>query len=102
MAIPPARLPRTPPTEAAIQTNDWTWPDEEFGLFLDDELGGFPNSATMASLATSTTEAPKFPSKRYRVIVKNEIFEGERNIAIHDTACKNAAPKYNQVSPNAY
>lgn len=29
MKIPPRRLPRTPPIEEAIQTNDWRLPEED-------------------------------------------------------------------------
>ena len=66
MATPPARFPRTPPAEEAIQTKDWSSPEEEEE---EEEEGGdgcfcFPSSATMASLATSTMEAPRLLRRR--------------------------------------
>ena len=80
-----------PPMEDAIQTNDCNSPEEACGFFKE-ELDCFPVSATMASFATSTIEAPRFPSRRYTVIKKNELLEvGTNATASHDRACKNAA-----------
>lgn len=77
--------------EDAIQTNDCNSPEEACGFF-GEELDCFPVSATIASFATSTIEAPRFPRRRYRVIKRNELLDvGTNAIASHDRACKKAA-----------
>lgn len=87
MEIPPERFPKTPPIDPATHPNDWR---------SDLLLGSFPHSATTASFATSTIEAPRFPRRRKMVIVKNEIVEdGNDAIANQDIAC-NKAEKDNQ------
>ena len=97
MVTPPSRFPRTPPMEEAIQTKDWSSPEEDACFFLEEEVGCLPISATMASLATSTIEAPRLLRSRYRVIVKIEMFdEGRIAIASHDTACRTAAATIEQ------
>ncbi|KEH37109.1 hypothetical protein MTR_2g031830 [Medicago truncatula] len=74
MKIPPRRLPRTPPKEEAIQTNEWRLPEED------------------------VIEAPKL-LRRYIEITKavypsqqqTDMLDGEIAIASHDSACKKAA-----------
>jgi hypothetical protein len=86
------RFPSTPPAEEAIQTYDWSSPEEDGFELLEEEVSCFPTSATIASLATSAIEAPRLLSRRYRVMVKIEKLDGERSaIASHETACNKAA-----------
>jgi hypothetical protein len=92
MAIPPSRFPRTPPAEEAIQTNDWSSPEEYDWEFLGGKAGCFPISATMASFATSAIDAPRLLRRRQRLKVTIEMPDGERiAMASHETACKKAA-----------
>ena len=59
---------------------------------MEEEVGCFPTSATMASFATSAIEAPRLLRRRNKVMEKIEMLDGERiAIASHDTACNKAA-----------
>lgn len=91
MKMPPRRLPRTPPTEEAIQTNDWRLPEEDGLECFFEEGGGLPISATMASFATSAIDAPRLLRRRYIEIEKIDMLDGEIAIANHDNACNKAA-----------
>lgn len=93
ITVPPRRFPRTPPAADAIQTYDCSSPEEDGEELLEEEVGCFPTSATMASFATSAIEAPRLLRRRYRVTVKIETLDGDRTaIVSHETACKKAAP----------
>lgn len=93
ITVPPRRFPKTPPAAEAIHTYDCSSPEEDGGELLDDEVGCFPNSATMASFATSAIEAPRLLRRRYRATVKIETLDGDRTaIVSHETNCKKAAP----------
>jgi len=89
--MPPRRLPRTPPAEEAIQTNDWRLPEEDGCGCLVEEGLCFSISATMASFATSAIEAPRLLRRRYVEMVKIGMFDGEIAMISHDSACKKAA-----------
>lgn len=87
--MPPKRFPITPPIDPATHANDGRSEEEDDAEF---PAGCFAHSATTASFATSTIEAPRFPRRRLMVIVKKEMLEGGRDaMENHDTACKNAA-----------
>ena len=53
--IPPARFPKTPPIDPATHANDGR---------SDVLEGSFPHSATTASFATSTMDAPRLLRRR--------------------------------------
>lgn len=85
IAIPPRRLPRAPAEAKDINAKDCSWPD------TDGDCNCLPASATMASLATSAIDAPRFPRRRKRVRMAIVMDSGRRTIANHETACNRAA-----------
>lgn len=95
MMRPPTKFPRTPPTDKAIQTNDWSSPSPEDGNGWRplEEVGRcLLASATMASFATSAIEAPRLLRRRYVVKIESEMLDSAGiAIANHDIACKKAA-----------
>ncbi|CAN1162588.1 hypothetical protein LINPERHAP2_LOCUS24583 [Linum perenne] len=94
-AIPPSRLPRTPPAEDATETNDWRSLDEDDELLEEDDSSDCldATSATIASFATSASDAPRLLRRRYRDKLRIETLDGDRRVMeTQEMPCNKAAP----------
>lgn len=85
-ATPPSKLPRIPVNDENDSVKVWS-------LVVDFVC--LPTSADIASLATSTMEAPKFPIIRNMVRVIFVMYDVDRKIIdIHETTCNKTACKF--------